>query len=95
MASGIGLWCGSNVRGLSGPSFKDYRDAIQHHLKMMGYWSEWKLIFCKDFGVPQLRPRFILVGLRHGLEVNFRWPDSNGTEVTVGEILHDLRKYQS
>jgi DNA (cytosine-5)-methyltransferase 1 len=43
-----------------------------------------------DFGVPQLRPRFILVALRPAAFRHFEWPESAGPPPAVGEALRDL-----
>src|SRR5690606_19495028 len=52
-----------NVRGLMGTNFEDYREYILKKLNKLGYKAEWKLFQSSDFGVPQLRPRAILVGV--------------------------------
>ncbi len=43
-----------------------------------------------EFGVPQLRPRFILVALRPDAYAQFEWPQAMKTPPTVGETLRDL-----
>ena len=53
-----------NVAGLLEPKFADYRAEIDLHLKSLGYETFWKLLHASDFGVPQLRPRVLLVGLK-------------------------------
>ncbi len=54
-----------NVRGLVQAKFDDYRRHIVEQLGQAGYvamaWDEFQ---AADFGVPQLRPRSILVALR-------------------------------
>lgn len=80
-----------NVRGLLDPAFEPYRSNICHRLEEFGYVPEWKLLNASMFGVPQLRPRSILVALRDTDRQHFRWPDTqvNGltTPPTVGETL--------
>lgn len=77
-----------NVRGLLNPKFTLYRQAIQHQLAEMGYWSSWRVLNASDYGVPQLRPRAILVGLKRELMSYFDWPvPPNGNPVTVGDTL--------
>ncbi len=80
-----------NVRGLLDPRFAAYREGIQSRLTALGYWSDWRLLHAADFGVPQLRPRVVLVALRRGLQAGFAWP-SAATEPapSVGEVLADL-----
>jgi len=43
-----------------------------------------------EFGVPQLRPRFILVAMRPDAYAHFEWPNAIGTPPTVGEALHAM-----
>ena len=53
-----------NVQGLASAKFKEYRDDLLKRFSKMGYDAEWRVLQASDFGVPQLRPRFILVALR-------------------------------
>lgn len=81
-----------NVRGLLDPKFASYREWIELRLRHLGYEAAWKLLHASDFGVPQLRPRTILVAFRDGAMSHFSWPeiDTNVTAPTVGERLLDL-----
>ena len=77
-----------NVRGLSGERFLSYRSAIQSRLDALGYWSGWKVLNSSDFGIPQLRPRFILVALKRRDAKRFHWPEGSGPKQTVGQLLY-------
>ncbi len=79
-----------NVRGLAGPRFGPYREGILTALYRMGYEPHWQVLNASEFGVPQLRPRFILVALRQKLARHFRWPEPQGTPPTVGQAIGDL-----
>jgi DNA (cytosine-5)-methyltransferase 1 len=80
-----------NVRGLSAPRFSAYRQRVLDRLDTWGYVGEWKLIFASDFGVPQLRPRFVLVAMSHDDHRHFHWPEPTVTvPATIGDSLHDL-----
>lgn len=79
-----------NVRGLADPKFADYRAGILNRLHALGYRADWRLLNACDFGVPQLRPRFILVALRQELADCFEWPKALAKAPTVGETLRDL-----
>src|SRR3989339_1475438 len=63
-----------NVPGLAAIKFESYRKNIQQKLTEMGYWSDWKILNASDFGVPQLRPRFILVAIKNEFKRCFEWP---------------------
>jgi DNA (cytosine-5)-methyltransferase 1 len=78
-----------NVRGLFDPKFHDYRARIGAALEALGYEADWRLLHAADFGVPQLRPRTLLVAIRGGLR-DFAWPDpSLEPPPTVGQALYD------
>jgi DNA (cytosine-5)-methyltransferase 1 len=79
-----------NVRGLSMPRFAGYRQHVLDRLSDMGYIAEWRLLHASDFGVPQLRPRFVLVALQNKFAPYFTWPEPIGAAPTVGETLKDL-----
>ncbi|ORI25156.1 DNA (cytosine-5-)-methyltransferase [Rhodococcus erythropolis] len=79
-----------NVRGLSTPRFGAYRQRILDRLAELGYVADWQLLHASDFGVAQLRPRFVLVALREDDASYFHWPVASPTGLTVGTVLHDL-----
>ncbi|MFD6141158.1 DNA cytosine methyltransferase [Promicromonospora sp. NPDC060271] len=79
-----------NVRGLSMPRFAGYRQQIKDRLASFGYWSDWKLLEARDYGVPQLRPRFILVALPQEEARFFEWPEPTPCTETVGSTLREL-----
>ncbi|WGT46534.1 DNA cytosine methyltransferase [Tessaracoccus lacteus] len=80
-----------NVRGLLDAKFDDYRRHILQELQEMGFRGEWRLLQASDFGVPQLRPRSILVALAEEYAPFFAWPEPSGQPApSVGEALGDL-----
>jgi DNA (cytosine-5)-methyltransferase 1 len=80
-----------NVAGLMEAKFAEYREYIRESLHNMGYRTDWQLLNASDFGVPQLRPRFILVALREDIWPFFEWPTPlEGEPPTVGDALFDL-----
>jgi len=79
-----------NVRGLAGKRFDAYRESIKNRLEEMGYTVFWEVLNASDYGVPQLRPRFILVALKEPFAKRFEWPSAHKGRVTVGEALVDL-----
>jgi DNA (cytosine-5)-methyltransferase 1 len=80
-----------NVRGLSTDRFSAYRQHVLDRLRGLGYVPGWRLLHAADFGVPQLRPRTVLVALRPDDAPWFRWPTGSGVAPsTVGETLGDL-----
>lgn len=79
-----------NVQGLASAKFKEYRQALLKAINKMGYEAEWRVLQASDYGVAQLRPRFILVGMRPDDMSHFSWPQPSVTAPTVGETLVDL-----
>lgn len=80
-----------NVRGFLSAVFEDYRIHLKQQLSKLGYHTEWRLLNASDFGVPQLRPRVIIVAIRKDLVDAFDWPDVlPHNPPTVGETLKDL-----
>lgn len=80
-----------NVRGFLSAVFEDYRAHLKSQLAKLGYHAEWRLLNASDFGVPQLRPRVVIVALRREYVGAFDWPDVlPHNPPTVGECLQDL-----
>lgn len=81
-----------NVRGLLDPRFNDYRAQIDDQLREHRYEPRWRLLNASMFGVPQLRPRTILVALRDTDLQYFEWPDDDPERIqeplTVGQALY-------
>jgi DNA (cytosine-5)-methyltransferase 1 len=81
-----------NVRGLSAPRFSAYRQHVLDRLNELGYVADWRLLQASDYGVPQLRPRFVLVALSKDDAPYFSWPEATPVQRTVGEELIDLMR---
>ena len=80
-----------NVRGLLDPRFSDYRANVIGVLHKLGYDAEWRLLHASDYGVPQLRPRSILVGMKRTIARHFSWPEPGLVKAPMGgDVLHDL-----
>ncbi|WP_328838972.1 DNA (cytosine-5-)-methyltransferase [Streptomyces europaeiscabiei] len=81
-----------NVKGLLQRKFSTYRSDVIQTLTDLGYTAEWKLLFARDFGIPQLRPRAVLVALEADAFGAFQWPDSSSPisgNALVGDVLRD------
>lgn len=82
-----------NVRGFLDAIFTDYRLRLRKQLGAMGYKASWYPLNASDFGVPQLRPRVVIVAIREDLAKDFYPPIplTDGRRAgTVGETLADL-----
>ncbi|MBE3639322.1 DNA (cytosine-5-)-methyltransferase [Mangrovicoccus sp. HB182678] len=77
-----------NVRGFLDPTFEDFRNDFRKALEKFGYKVGWRLFSASDFGVSQLRPRVVIVGVAAGAD--FDWPDPDPEAPPgVGALLHD------
>lgn len=80
-----------NVRGFLDAVFHDYREHLKSQLEKLGYRTDWRLLNASDFGVPQLRPRVVIVAIQEERGTFFDWPEPNPhNPPTVGETLVDL-----
>ncbi|MDX5985789.1 DNA cytosine methyltransferase [Sphingomonas echinoides] len=80
-----------NVRGFLSAVFDDYRAFLKKQLHLLGYHTDWRLLNASDFGVPQLRPRVVIVAVRKDLTDLFDWPTVQPhNPPTVGQTLRDL-----
>lgn len=80
-----------NVKGILAPRFEEVRLDLKKKLKKLGYEVQWRLLNASDFGVPQLRPRVLFVGLPAYVMDFFEWPTpSLHPAPNVGDILFDL-----
>ena len=80
-----------NVRGFLDPGFDEYREHIFSEIKKLGYVTHIKLLNASNFGVPQLRPRVVIVGIRKDQIGAFAYPEEKPDSApTVGKVLYDL-----
>lgn len=80
-----------NVRGFLDPSFNEYRTHILDSINELGYKTQIELLNASNFGVPQLRPRVVIVGIRNDQAGIFSYPDEDpSSAATVGKTLYDL-----
>jgi DNA (cytosine-5)-methyltransferase 1 len=80
-----------NVRGLGTGKFDAYRAQVLGQLTEFGYQACWQLINASEHGVPQLRPRFVLVAVARPWAAAFQWPRPlPDLPPTVGAALADL-----
>lgn len=80
-----------NVKGILEAKFKNYRKEIIKSFNRLGYRCDWRLLNASDFGVPQLRPRAILVCIKEEYFDFFEWPEKlRRVPHSVGEVLYPL-----
>jgi DNA (cytosine-5)-methyltransferase 1 len=80
-----------NVRGFLDADFEGYRKRLFSQFRKLGYKPDIKLLHASDYGVPQLRPRVVIVALRSEDADHFVWPEKFATPApSVGDTLLDL-----
>lgn len=80
-----------NVRGFLDSTFDDYRNNILGSIEALGYTVHIKLLNSSDYGVPQLRPRVVIIGIREDISTTFQFPEEHPELTsTVGNVLYDL-----
>lgn len=82
-----------NVRGFLNPEFAEYREHIFNEIRRLGYDLQIRLLNASDYGVPQLRPRIVIIAIRSDQSCIFSYPKiSPDPAPTVGDTLYDLMK---
>lgn len=80
-----------NVPGLLQGRFHGYREEIRQELYRLGYSTWWRVVKAADYGVPQLRPRAVLIAMRGIYYQFFEWPRVEfAFRYPVGMALYDL-----
>lgn len=77
-----------NVEGIVNFEHGTTLQKIRQSFVDLGYNVADKVLMASDYGVPQHRNRFIMVGNRVGAD--FRFPEKQGRVVTVDEAIADL-----
>src|SRR5665213_547202 len=63
-----------NVPGFASARFDQYRKTLFRKFRALGYEVQSRVLNASWFGVPQLRPRFVLVAFRGFFPDSFAWP---------------------
>lgn len=85
-----------NVSGIMSMSGGTVLKAIVAEFTAIGYNCEYKLLSAADYGVPQARPRFILIGVRDGDTIGF--PEPTHGNISENRDLFstsDLKPYRT
>jgi len=86
-----------NVKGMMTLGKGEVFKQILEDFKATGYRIYPKLINARDFGVPQIRERVFLIGVRHDIDFEYEFPDPTHGEgllykpfVTLEDAIGDL-----
>lgn len=80
-----------NVTGLLGARGRDVLSRFEEIAQRFGYEVKTKVLNAADFGLPQLRKRVFVIGIRHDVSGDFVFPEPNVLRhQTVAEALAGL-----
>lgn len=81
-----------NVKGMVSKKHKPYFDAFLEELRSIGYNIHYKVLNAYEYGIPQLRERLIVVGLRDDIEDTFQYPEIIKSELRMNiyDAIGDL-----
>lgn len=82
-----------NVRGLLETEKGMFVEIILDEFRKLGYKTTYELLHAADFGVPQNRARFFIIGSRNGYPFEFPEPKTK-SPITVEEAIGDLPSLQ-
>ena len=77
-----------NVEGITNYNKGKTLEYIKRSFRDLGYTINNEILFASDYGVPQHRNRFFIVGNRKNIP--FVFPEKLKTFITVGEAIGDL-----
>lgn len=81
-----------NVKGMVSKKNKSYFENLIDNLSELGYKIQYKILNAYYYGVPQLRERLIMVGIRNDIKNNFVYPDIINEEnrMNIYDAIGDL-----
>lgn len=84
-----------NVKGLLTMENGLVLSKIISWLEETGYVVKYDILEAKDYGVPQIRKRLFIVGVRNDININFSFPKPTGCTRFLSDILNGEtpRKY--
>lgn len=85
------VFVAENVPGLTIGKAKGYFKEIMRILRSCGYNVKAKIMCAKHYGVPQARERLIIIGVRHGIDIEPSFPTANPRTITLGEAFDTLK----
>lgn len=77
-----------NVEGITSFEKGSVVNRLENEFKTLGYKTSWAILSASDYGVPQNRKRFFMVGNR--LNIDFTFPEKKENKVSVKEAIRDL-----
>lgn len=82
-----------NVWGITNIEHGTVVPMIREYFEKLGYKVVSKVLVADDYGVPQHRERFFMVG--NSLGIDFEFPEPSAEKVTVWDAIQDLPELQN
>lgn len=79
-----------NVSGIAGKRGKTILQQLIEDSENLGYTVHIKLVDAQNYGVPQRRKRYIIIGERKDIGSVYIYPTEKENKVTVRQIIGDL-----
>lgn len=79
-----------NVSGIAGKRGKTILEELISSVEAIGYTVHIKLLDAQEYGIPQRRKRYIIVGERKDLGAHYEYPEDTGIRRTVRETIGEL-----
>lgn len=76
-----------NVKGLASHNQGKTLDFIVDALESLGYKVKYRVLEAKDFGLPQIRKRLFIVGVRKNIKKEFEFPEPTKLKYTLSYVL--------
>ncbi len=77
-----------NVKGLISLDKGKTLAKIISELIWCGYKVKYQILEAKDYGVPQIRKRIYIVGVRDDIDIEFVFPEPTGCSRSLSEIMN-------
>ena len=77
-----------NVKGLLTMDKGTVINTILNWLTECGYSVKYSLLEAKDYGVPQIRKRLFIVGVRNDINKEFVFPKPTGCDIQLSDVLN-------
>lgn len=76
-----------NVSGIAGKRGKTILEELISYVEAIGYRVYIKLLDAQEYGVPQRRKRYILVGVRSDINKKYEFPTTTDKRITVRDTI--------
>lgn len=84
-----------NVKGMLTLGKGEVMNQIIQDFTSAGYTVQFQLVNARDYGVPQLRERVFIIGIRNDVDFNYQFPEPTNGEgkspyITLADAIGDL-----